>query len=249
MQAICPKPPKRLEPSITNANNCIPGSGIYYIAISRFNRDARDCDGNAIWTGIANACAAAGRSRVASWTGSTSACTYQIVLQGAFTAPLGADPADCPPALPREFTLTAGDATFTLRGIRGERITSAGGLGDYKSLGGTAPDHMFQNWWWYRTGTDTREFALSNLTAFEQPQANTVSLTYEESGLIPIAEPKFINPSASNPPSPRPSPPLTRGERAGSGGILHAQQFVNFDGAIGITHISPSHTLREGEVS
>ncbi len=39
----------------------------------------------------------AGRSRVASWTGSTSAGTYQIVLQGAFTAPLGADPADCPP--------------------------------------------------------------------------------------------------------------------------------------------------------
>ena len=183
MQAICPKPPKRLEPSITNANNCIPGSGIYYIAISRFNRDARDCDGNAIWTGIANACAVAGRSRVASWTGTTLAGTYQIVLQGAFTAPMGADPADCPPALPREFTLTAGDATFTLRGIRGERITSAGGLGDYKSLGGTAPDHMFQNWWWYRTGTDTREFALSNLTAFEQPQANTVSLTYEESGL------------------------------------------------------------------
>jgi hypothetical protein len=105
------------------------------------------------------------------------------VLQGAFTAPLGADPADCPPQLPREFTLTDGDATFTLRGIRGERTTSAGGLGDYKSLGGTAPDHMFQNWWWYRTGTDTREFALSNLTAFEQPQANTVSLTYEESGL------------------------------------------------------------------
>jgi len=172
-----------LRSRITNANNCIPGPGIYYIAISRWNRDANDCDGNAIWAGTANACAVAGRSRVASWTGSTSAGTYQIVLQGAFTAPLGADPADCPPALPREFTLTDGDATFTLRGIRGERTTSAGGLGDYKSLGGTAPDHMFQNWWWYRTDSDTREFALSNLTAFDQPQANTVSLTYEESGL------------------------------------------------------------------
>jgi hypothetical protein len=106
------------------------------------------------------------------------------VLQGAFTAPLGADPADCPPQLPREFTLTDGDATFTLRGIRGERTTTSGGLGDYKSLSGTgAPDHMFQNWWWYRTDSDTREFALSNLTAFEQPQANTVSLTYAEGGL------------------------------------------------------------------
>ena len=173
-----------LRSRITNANNCIPGPGIYYIAISRYNRDPRDCDDNAIWTGTANACAVAGRSRVASWTGSTSAGTYQIVLQGAFTAPLGADPADCPPQLPREFTLTDGDATFTLRGIRGERTTTSGGLGDYKSLSGTgAPDHMFQNWWWYRTDSDTREFALSNLTAFDQQQANTVALTYAEGGL------------------------------------------------------------------
>ena len=63
-------------------------------------------------------------------------------------------------------------------------------------------------------------------------------------GIIPIAEPKFINPSASNPPSPRPSPPLTRGERAGSGGILHAQQFVNFDGAIGISAQELADRLR-----
>jgi hypothetical protein len=173
-----------LRSRITNANNCIPGPGIYYIAISRYNRDPSDCDGLAIWTSTVNACAAAGRSRVASWSGSTSAGTYQIVLQGAFTAPLGPDPNDCPPQLPREFTLTDGDATFTLRGIRGERTTTGGGLGDYKSLSGTgAPDHLFQNWWWYRTDTDTREYALSNLTAFNQPQANTVSLTYEESGL------------------------------------------------------------------
>jgi hypothetical protein len=86
-----------LRSRITNANNCIPGPGIYYIAISRYNRDPRDCNDIAIWTGTANACAVAGSSRVASWTGSTSAGTYQIVLQGAFTAPLGADPADCPP--------------------------------------------------------------------------------------------------------------------------------------------------------
>lgn len=86
-----------LRSRITNANNCIPGPGTYYIAISRYNRDPRDCDENAIWTGTANACAVAGRSRVASWTGTTTAGNYQIVLQGAFTSPLGADPADCPP--------------------------------------------------------------------------------------------------------------------------------------------------------
>jgi hypothetical protein len=89
-----------LRSRITNANNCIPGPGTYYIAISRYNRDALDCDDNAIWTSAANACAVAGRSRVGSWTGGTSAGTYQIVLQGAFTAPLGPDPADCPPPDP-----------------------------------------------------------------------------------------------------------------------------------------------------
>jgi hypothetical protein len=57
----------------------------------------------------------------------------------------------------------------------------------------------------------------------------------QPASVIPIAEPKFVNASASNPPSPRPSPPLIRGERAGSGGILHAQQFVNFAHAIGIS--------------
>ena len=31
------------------------------------------------------------------------------------------------------------------------------------------------------------------------------------------------------------SPPLTRGERAGSGGILHAQEFVNFGSVVGRT--------------
>jgi hypothetical protein len=86
-----------LRSRITNANNCIPEPGIYYIAISRYNRAPRDCDDNAIWTSVSNACAVAGRSRVASWTGTTLAGTYQIVLQGAFTAPLGPDPADCPP--------------------------------------------------------------------------------------------------------------------------------------------------------
>ncbi|MFN7162700.1 MAG: DVUA0089 family protein, partial [Fimbriimonadales bacterium] len=86
-----------LRSRITNANNCIPSPGIYYIAISRYNRDPRNCDDNAIWTGTANACAIAGRGRVASWTGTTAAGNYEIVLTGAFTAPLGADPADCPP--------------------------------------------------------------------------------------------------------------------------------------------------------
>jgi hypothetical protein len=86
-----------LRSRITNTNNCIPGPGTYYIAISRYNRDARNCDDNAMWTSAVNACAVAGVGRVASWTGTTAAGNYEIVLQGAFTSPLGADPADCPP--------------------------------------------------------------------------------------------------------------------------------------------------------
>ena len=53
--------------------------------------------------------------------------------------------------------------------------------------------------------------------------------------LIPTALPKFANTQDSDPPSPQPSPPVTRGERAGSGGILHAQEFVNSGSTIGIT--------------
>jgi hypothetical protein len=45
--------------------------------------------------------------------------------------------------------------------------------------------------------------------------------------LIPTAQPRSVNAHASNPPSPQPSPPVTRRERAGSGGILQAQELVN----------------------
>jgi hypothetical protein len=49
----------------------------------------------------------------------------------------------------------------------------------------------------------------------------------EPAPLIPAALPKSVDAHASNPPSPQPSPPLTRGERAGSGGILQAQELVD----------------------
>jgi len=53
------------------------------------------------------------------------------------------------------------------------------------------------------------------------------ALPTEPAPLIPTALPKSVNAQASNPPSPQPSPPLTRRERAGSGGILQAQELVN----------------------
>jgi hypothetical protein len=53
------------------------------------------------------------------------------------------------------------------------------------------------------------------------------ALPTEPAPFIPTALPKSVDAHASNPPSPRPSPPLTRGERAGSGGILQAQELVD----------------------
>jgi hypothetical protein len=52
-------------------------------------------------------------------------------------------------------------------GSTAARTGTGGGLANY--VRGTAPDHLFQHWWWYRgrftdgSGADTREFALSNL--------------------------------------------------------------------------------------
>jgi hypothetical protein len=57
----------------------------------------------------------------------------------------------------------------------------------------------------------------------------------EPAPLIPTAQPRSVNAQASNPPSPRPSPPLTRGERAWSGGIPHAQELVNSSSAVDST--------------
>ena len=37
-----------------------------------------------------------------------------------------------------------------------------------------------QHWWWYRGTGDTREYALSNQTAFSQSSPDTVTMTYSE---------------------------------------------------------------------
>ena len=57
----------------------------------------------------------------------------------------------------------------------------------------------------------------------------------EPAPLIPTALPKSVDAHASNPPSPQPSPPLARGERAWSGGIPHAQELVNSSSAVDST--------------
>jgi hypothetical protein len=75
---------------IDNRANCIQQGGIYLLAISRYNRDAVDANGNLLWNnspfgevrcpdgpGAANP--------IAGWTGTTSAGgRYVISLQGAY---------------------------------------------------------------------------------------------------------------------------------------------------------------------
>lgn len=67
--------------------------------------------------------------------------------------------------------LVEGGWTYRVDNIQGatNRTGTGGGLANY--VRGTTPDHLFQQWWWYRgsftdgSGSDTREFALSNLDA------------------------------------------------------------------------------------
>jgi hypothetical protein len=90
---------------IDNSTGCLTGrsAGVYYIAISRYNRDAIGCEDKLIW---ANDPFRAVRcpdgpesgSRVAGWTGTTAiAGNYEITLTGAFTAPAQSDIPPCPP--------------------------------------------------------------------------------------------------------------------------------------------------------
>ncbi|GIV08769.1 MAG: hypothetical protein KatS3mg019_0860 [Fimbriimonadales bacterium] len=77
------------------------------------------------------------------------------------------------------FTLTDGSATYTVRNTFGGayRTGGSGGSTDFNVGSG---DRMFQQWWWYRTQGSNREFALSNLVAYNRPSANRIVLTYEE---------------------------------------------------------------------
>jgi hypothetical protein len=91
-----------LQSRIDNSTFCIPGPGLYYLAVSRYNRDPVGCDGGLIWNNSpfgAIRCpdGPEASSRVNGWSGSTTAGgTYIITLQGAEGATRG-DPDDCPP--------------------------------------------------------------------------------------------------------------------------------------------------------
>jgi len=89
---------------IDNSSGCLTNRppGVYYLAISRHDRDATGCEGGLIWLSTpfrAFRCldGAERASRVAGWLRSTAAGgDYTIFLTGAEGATAG-DPADCPP--------------------------------------------------------------------------------------------------------------------------------------------------------
>ncbi|MFN7162030.1 MAG: DVUA0089 family protein [Fimbriimonadales bacterium] len=90
---------------IDNSTNCLTGrqAGIYYIAVSRYNRDAIGCNDQLLWNNFPSNTVRCpdgpeSGSRVAGWVGATAtAGNYEITLTGASTAPAQTDIPSCPP--------------------------------------------------------------------------------------------------------------------------------------------------------
>jgi hypothetical protein len=88
-----------LQSTIDNTAGCITAPGLYYLAITRYNKDPLGCNEGGLWSTNDNNCPNGPErsSRVNSWTSSTgTAGSYTIFLTGVAGATAG-DPADCPP--------------------------------------------------------------------------------------------------------------------------------------------------------
>lgn len=89
------------------------------------------------------------------------------------------------PAL-NTFMITDGACSFSLTNVVGHRTGGSAGLADLvvQSL-----EHVFQNWFWYRSTGDTREYALANQIAADV-SGNRARLLYSEpvsDGAVPDA--------------------------------------------------------------
>jgi len=73
-------------------------------------------------------------------------------------------------------------ASTNRTGTGGGSSANFGFIGTNTSAGNSAvtSDYLFQNWWWYRSAGDTREFALSNQTFGTQLGANSAFMRYVE---------------------------------------------------------------------
>jgi len=104
-----------------------------------------------------------------------------LPFQGDSVDALDVEAAPIPPIIIKD-----GVCTYELNNTVGERLTGLGGLANMST--GTA-DHLEQNWFWYRSDSDTREYALSN-RIFASSSNNRARLVYLEpitDGQIPDA--------------------------------------------------------------
>ena len=91
--------------TIDNSTGCLTGrsAGVYFIAVTRYNRDAIGCEDKLIWRNDpfrAVRCpdGPESGSRVTGWVGTTAVSgNYEITLTGAFTAPAQSNIPPCPP--------------------------------------------------------------------------------------------------------------------------------------------------------
>lgn len=84
------------------------------------------------------------------------------------------------------FTIRDGGCTYNLTNAIGNRIGGAAGLADLRTA---TNDHLFQNWFWYRSNSDTREYALANQSFFNSVAINEARLRYLE----PVADGAVAN--------------------------------------------------------
>ncbi|GIV17728.1 MAG: hypothetical protein KatS3mg022_3163 [Armatimonadota bacterium] len=71
-------------------------------------------------------------------------------------------------------------ATFTLthNGWTYSEDSAVQGIGNF--VDPNSVDHMYQNWWWFRTNLDSYERPLANLVTMTSGGANNVSLVFRE---------------------------------------------------------------------
>jgi hypothetical protein len=60
------------------------------------------------------------------------------------------------------FTISDGDVFFTQANSPTSPTVTAVSGANFRVNGAAGIDHLFENWWWYRVSTDTREYALAN---------------------------------------------------------------------------------------
>lgn len=106
---------------------------------------------------------------------------------GLYTAPIGTSsgPTDAmdetglsvDPTMPvNTFTITDGACEYRLNNLMGHRTGGAAGWADFYA---DPNEQAFQNWFWYRSTNDTREYALGNQVS-AQVSGNHARLLYSE---------------------------------------------------------------------